>query len=211
MASDSVHHPVFARLYAVMARHEPRELVEHRRELLEGAAGRVIEVGAGSGANFAHYPAEVAEVLAVEPESHLRAKALEAAAAAPVAVTVLEGTADRLPADDASFDVAIASLVLCSVGSQQSALGELRRVLRPGGELRFLEHVLAGSPRLARRQARVDRLFWPRAFGGCHTARDTPAAIRAAGFVVERERRLELGPRFLPVAPHVLGLARAPR
>ena len=80
--------------------------------------------------------------------------------------------------------------------------------MRPGGELRFYEHVLSHERRIARRQRVVDRLFWPRAFGGCHTARDTPAAIAAAGFAVERQRRIQVGPRFVPAATHVLGAAR---
>jgi ubiquinone/menaquinone biosynthesis C-methylase UbiE len=206
-ASD-VSHPLFARLCAVMSRKEPAEVREHRRELLSGLSGRVLELGAGSGANFGFYPAEVSEVVAVEPEPYLRGKAVEAAASAPVRVTVVDGTADRLAVADASVDAAIACLVLCSVPDQSRALAELHRVLRPGGELRFYEHVLSHESPVARRQRAVDRLFWPRAFGGCHTARDTPAAIAAAGFAVERQRRIEVGPRLVPAATHVLGAAR---
>ena len=203
-----VRHPLFARLCAVMTRKEPAQVREHRRELLRGLSGRVLELGAGAGANFGLYPTDVSEVVAVEPEPYLRGKASEAATSAPVRVTVIDGTADRLPAEDASVDAAIACLVLCSVADQPAALAELHRVLRPGGELRFYEHVLSHKPQVARNQRLVDRLFWPRAFGGCHTARDTPAAITAAGFAVERQRRLSVGPRFVPAATHVLGSAR---
>jgi SAM-dependent methyltransferase len=203
-----VHHPLFARLYAVMSRKEPAEVGEHRRELLSGLSGRVLELGAGPGANFGFYPADVSEVIAVEPEPYLRGKAIAAAASAPARVSVVEGTADRLPAEDASVDAAIACLVLCSVPDQSAALAELHRVLRPGGELRFYEHVLSHQRRVARSQRAVDGLFWPRAFGGCHTARDTPGAIAAAGFAVERQRRMHVGWRFLPAATHVLGIAR---
>jgi ubiquinone/menaquinone biosynthesis C-methylase UbiE len=203
-----VRHPLFARLCAVMTRKEPAQVREHRRELLRGLSGRVLELGAGAGANFGLYPTDVSEVVAVEPEPYLRGKASEAAASAPVRVTVIDGTADRLPAEDASVDAAIACLVLCSVADQPAALAELHRVLRPGGELRFYEHVLSHKPQVARNQRLVDRVFWPRAFGGCHTARDTPAAITAAGFAVERQRRLSVGPRFVPAATHVLGSAR---
>jgi ubiquinone/menaquinone biosynthesis C-methylase UbiE len=206
--APEVHHPLFARLCAVMSRREPAEVRDHRRELLNGLSGRVLELGAGAGTNFAFYPDEVSEVVAVEPEPYLRGKAVEAAASAPVRVTVVDGTADRLPTEDASVDAAIACLVLCSVPDQSVALAELQRVLRPGGELRFYEHVLSHTSRVARSQRAVDRLFWPRAFGGCHTARDTPTAIAAAGFAVERERRLRVGPRFVPAATHVLGIAR---
>jgi ubiquinone/menaquinone biosynthesis C-methylase UbiE len=205
--ASKVHHPLFARLYAVMSRNEPAEVREHRRELLTGLSGRVLELGAGAGANFGFYPADVSEVIAVEPEPYLRGKAVEAAASSPVRVTVVEGTADRMPLEDASLDAAIACLVLCSVPDQSGALAELHRVVRPGGELRFYEHVLSHKRRVARRQRAVDRLFWPRAFGGCHTARDTPAAIAAAGFAVERQRRIRVG-RFTPAATHVLGIAR---
>lgn len=206
--TPEVRHPLFARLCAVMSRKEPAEVREHRRELLNGLSGRVLELGAGAGANFGFYPAEVSEVIAVEPEPYLHAKAVEAAAAAPVRVTVVDGLADRLPVADASVDAVIACLVLCSVPDQSRALAELHRVLRPGGELRFYEHVLAHTPGAARRQRVVDRLFWPRAFGGCHTARDTPGAIAAAGFAIERQRRIPVGVRFNPAATHVLGSAR---
>jgi ubiquinone/menaquinone biosynthesis C-methylase UbiE len=207
---SAVHHPLFARLWSVMIRNEPPEIRRHRDELLSGLSGRVIELGAGAGTNFAHYPASVDEVVAVEPEPYLRERAQAAARAASVSITVLAGDADHLPVEDEGFDAAVACLVLCSVPDQQSALAELHRVLRPGGELRFYEHVLSERPRVARSQRVVDRLFWPRAFGGCHTARDTPAAISHSGFAMEDERRMSVKtvPVAFPVAPHVIGRAR---
>ena len=141
-----VRHPLFARAFARAApRMEEAGVAAHRRELLDGVRGRVIEVGAGTGASFAHYPATVDEVVAVEPEPYLRARALEAAAAAPVGVTVVAATAEELPFADGSFDVGVASLVLCSVRDPGAALAELHRVLRGGGELRFYEHVRGGG------------------------------------------------------------------
>ncbi len=211
MSPSSVHHPAFARLWSVMSRHEPAEIRRHREELLAGLSGRVIEVGAGAGSNFAHYPATVEEVLAVEPEPYLRERARAAAAArADVRIDVVDGVADQLPADAASFDAAVACLVLCTVPDQAGALAELRRVLRPGGELRFYEHVRSNNPALALSQRVVDRVFWPRAFGGCHTARDTTTAIRRAGFDVEDQRRMWVNPLPIafPVATHAIGRAR---
>ena len=210
--SEQVRHPIFARLYARLAkRKDPRE-EEHRRELLDGLTGRVVEVGAGSGLNFAHYPAEVVEVVAVEPESYLRSVAEEVAAEAPVKVTVVAGVAGALPLEDASVDAGVASLVLCSVSDQAAALGELQRVIRPGGELRFYEHVVAEDPKTRRAQRRVSRI-WPHLGGGCHVDRDTVGAIEAAGFVMERVHRFDFvpGPLLTPVRPHVLGVARRPQ
>jgi ubiquinone/menaquinone biosynthesis C-methylase UbiE len=211
MSTDAVRHPLFARFYAkVLTRNEPDEVRAHREELLRGLSGRVLEIGAGAGTNFPHYPATVTEVLAVEPEPYLRKQAAAAAARAPVPITLLDGVADALPAEDGSCDAAVACLMLCSVPDQGRALAELRRVVRPGGELRFYEHVRASSPRAQRLQRVVDRLFWPRAFGGCHTDRDTVAAIAAAGFAVEQDRRIAVGGMPPPVATHALGVARRP-
>jgi ubiquinone/menaquinone biosynthesis C-methylase UbiE len=210
-STQKVSNPVFARLYSrVLARNEPAEMRARRDELLAGLHGRVVEVGAGSGANFPHYPPTVTEVVAVEPEPYMRAQAVEAAPKAPVKVTVVDGLADALPLEDASCDAAVACLVLCSVPDQATALAELRRTLKPDGELRYFEHVLATGSRVAGVQRFVDRVFWPRAFGGCHTARDTSAAIAAAGFDVTAEERFKVGTFTVPppVAFQVLGRAR---
>jgi ubiquinone/menaquinone biosynthesis C-methylase UbiE len=208
----TVHHPLFARLYErLSAKEDQRGGAAHRKELLEGLAGRVIEVGAGNGRNFAHYPASVTEVLAVEPEPRLRATAQRAAADAPVPIQVVEGVAQRLPAEDASLDAGVASLVLCTVPDPDTALAELRRVVRPGGELRFYEHVVSGRPTTARLQRALDATLWPRVAGGCHLARDTLAAIERAGFEIESSRRFPFGPSVRgPQVAHILGKARRP-
>nr|MBA2528825.1 class I SAM-dependent methyltransferase [Euzebyales bacterium] len=180
-----VSHPLFARCYDRLSRAiEERGAGEHRREVVAGLSGRVIEIGAGNGLNFAGYPAGVTEVVAVEPEPHLRAVARDAAASAPVAVALVDGVAQDLPYDDGEFDAGVASLVLCSVPDQRQALRELFRVIRPGGQLRFYEHVRSTDARLARLQRAADTV-WPLFAGGCRTSRDTVAAIRAAGFQLD--------------------------
>jgi ubiquinone/menaquinone biosynthesis C-methylase UbiE len=207
----AVRHPLFARFFDRLSRLMEKEVGKHRRELLAGLSGRVVEIGAGNGMNFRHYPTTVAQVVALEPEPYLRSKAERAARDAPVPVSVRDGAADPLPLEDDSFDTAIASLVLCTVPDPDRALAELRRVLKPGGELRFLEHVRSDQPRKARIQERLDRSgIWPRVGGGCHCARDTVAAIQAAGFNIERIQSLNFGPSWIITNPHVLGTGRIP-
>ena len=182
------------------------EIGDHRRRLLAGLSGRILEVGAGNGLNFPHYPAAVTEVLAVEPEPYLRRLALAAARQAPVPIRVVAGTAEALPAPDGAVDAVVASLVLCTVADPDQALAEVRRVLRPGGTLRFYEHVRATDSRLAGWQDRLERP-WGWLVGGCHPNRDTVAAITAAGFRVLELDRFDLAAMPALARPHVLGVA----
>jgi len=207
---EKVEHPFFARFYLRMASgRKARGEDEHRRELLAGLSGRVIEVGAGNGLNFPLYPETVDQVVAVEPEPLLREAATKNAAESPVPVEVIDGVAGRLPVEDESFDAGVASLVLCSVPDQLRALREFQRVIRPGGELRFYEHVVAHTPLSARLQRLADATFWPRVGGGCHLSRETGAAIEQAGFTVEHSRRFSFTPGApVPPLPHILGTAR---
>lgn len=184
------------------ARNEARGGAALRRELLAGARGRVLEVGAGTGLNFPHYPPGV-DLTAVEPEPALRAEAAKSG------VPVLDARADRLPLPDGSVDEVVVSGVLCSVPDQAAALAEFRRVLRPGGRLRFYEHVRARSPLRARWQD-LAALVWPRLMGGCLPNRDTRTAIEAAGFVVSHCRELIFPPgaKVSVVAPRIVGIAQ---
>lgn len=178
MSTTSVRHPIFARVFDRLSGVMERDVGEHREEMLAGLSGRVVEIGAGNGMNFAHYPATVEEVVALEPEAYLRAKAEQAASRAAVPVTVRAGVADALPFEAAVSDAAVASLVLCSVSDPAAALAELCRVLKPRGELRFMEHVRSARPG----KARVQR--WSR---GC--GRGWPAAAIAIAIPSPRSQR----------------------
>jgi ubiquinone/menaquinone biosynthesis C-methylase UbiE len=212
-ASDprDISNPFFVRFY----RRNRRSAVkrgenEHRRRVLEGLMGVVVELGAGDGANFPLYPDTVSEVIAVEPEPRFRAQANEVAREATVPIRVQPGTAEDLPVKDASVDAVLASLVLCTVPDQQAALTEAHRVLRPGGELRFYEHVHADRQPLRAILEIADRSrIWPTIGGGCHPTRDTLSAIKDAGFTVERCEKFGFSPSpMVPTIPHILGIAR---
>ncbi len=209
--AQEISNPLFARFFhRFCGRDQGTGEDELRRELLAGARGRVVEVGAGNGINFPHYPSTVSELIAVEPEPYLRRQAQAAAATAPVPVRVVPGVAAELELESGWADVVVVCGVLCSVPDQHDALTEFRRVMRPGGELRFYEHVRSRRPRFARWQQGVDWL-WSRAMGGCHTDRDTLSAITGAGFVIERCRGFGFPAqaRAYPVVPRIMGLARA--
>ncbi len=210
--TEQVNHPIFARLWdRLLAPISQRRGADgHRRKLLDGLAGRVVEVGAGQGTNLLYYPTSVEQVVAVEPEGHLRRRAERAGASARVPFTVVRGVADALPAEDGSFDAGVAALVLCTVPDQERALAELFRVIKPGGELRFYEHVIAQDPLYAFLQRLADATFWPRMLGGCRPIRDTGATIGRAGFVIETYERFTFSPVPLSPMPHILGVARRP-
>ncbi|MFF2993067.1 class I SAM-dependent methyltransferase [Streptomyces sp. NPDC057950] len=214
VSRDPVHHPLFARYYArVSVAAETRTGMGGVRDrLLPGLFGRVIEIGAGNGLDFAHCPETVSEVVAIEPERRLRRLAVQAALRAEVPVDMAPGVAEALPVKSDAFDAAVVSLVLCGVRDVPRALAELRRVSRPGGTPRFFEHGTGGGRVMAAARRGLDRTVWPRPAGGCHLARDPIAALRAAGFELGPYRRLlmpEKGPR-LPTSYRVLGFAHRP-
>lgn len=184
---------------------EDAGLREMRRELLAGARGRTIEIGAGTGANLDLYPESVSDLVLAEPDPHmlkqLRSKARRE-------IQIVEAPAERLPFEDASFDTAVFTLVLCTVPDPDATLREVSRVLRPGGQMLFLEHVRAEDPGLARWQDRLEKP-WRFLGDGCHCNRDTVATIEASPLKLESAERGSL-PKSPPlVRPLVRGAATA--
>lgn len=186
-------------------------LTRSRRRLVDGRSGTVVEVGAGSGATFEHYPPEVTRVVAVEPDRHLRehsrhrADRLAEASGSGTSIEVVDGVAEALPVGDGEADAVVFGLVLCTVSDVPAALAEARRVLAPGGQVRLLEHVRAdGLPgRIADRIAPV----WGRIGGGCRPNQDTEALIAASGFDVSGLRTRPFPP-VLPFMPMLSGTSR---
>jgi SAM-dependent methyltransferase len=210
VAASKIENPFFARIWPVVVTHETEAVRALRRENLAGLSGRVLEVGAGIGTNFANYPKAVEQVIAVEPEPRLAAHARAAAAVAPVPVVVTADTAEEF-SDARPFDAVVCSLMLCSVRDPARVLLRMYAALRPGGQLRYLEHVASAGAR-GRLQRLADATLWPRLFGNCHTHRDTERSIVDAGFEVETSRREWTLPVWapLPVSELVLGRARRP-
>jgi ubiquinone/menaquinone biosynthesis C-methylase UbiE len=198
-------HPIFAALYDPLgASAERRWMGGRRRRLLAGARGAVLEIGGGTGANLAHYR-DVDRVTIAEPDPFMRNKIGPKLEDARVPVEVAAAGAEALPFPDGSFDTVVSTLVLCTVPDQEAALDEVRRVLRPGGRLLFIEHVRAtGSA--ARWQDRLEPL-WRRLLGGCHPNRDTVAAIEEAGFEIEAFESFYPPDPLSGLMPHVQGSA----
>jgi SAM-dependent methyltransferase len=178
----------------------------HRRELLTLARGRTLELGSGTGLNLPHYPHGLDELILTEPAAPMRARLEDAVRRSDAPATVLAAPAERLPIADGSVDTVVSTLVLCTVDEPVVVLDEIRRVLRPDGQLLFLEHVRSDSARLARWQDRLETP-WRRFAVGCRCNRATLASIEAAGFSVQRSR--EATWRAMPpiVRPIVMGSA----
>ena len=159
----------------------------NRRALLAQASGRVLEIGAGTGLNLAHYLDEIDELVLVEPEPSMRERLTRRIRRAGSHAAVVGAPAEALPFADGSFDTVVCTLVLCTVSAPDTALGEIGRVLRPNGRLLFIEHVRADSPTLAYVQ---DRLLepWRRFASGCRCNRATVELMRACGFQVDARR-----------------------
>jgi ubiquinone/menaquinone biosynthesis C-methylase UbiE len=199
--------PVFSAAYTAMGRlAELSEFADVRRRLLSRAAGRVIEIGTGPGFNFRYYPETVTEVVATEPDPYMLRRARRVAGDGHSRIRLRPARAENLPFEDGSFDVAVSTLVLCSVQQPDRALSQIRRVLRPGGTLLFIEHIRSEDPRIARWQDRLQPL-WGYIAGGCHANRDTEPTIREAGFEIESLRYFPFGP-YPPIREHIVGAAR---
>jgi SAM-dependent methyltransferase len=198
---------IFAAIYdRVMAKTEKAGLAGRRQGLLGDVSGRVLEIGGGTGANLRHYGDGVTELTVVEPEPAMARRLARKARAGGRRVELVHAFAEELPFADGHFDAAVSTLVLCTVDDQRRALAELRRVLKPGGRLLFIEHVRSEAPGVARWQDRLNRLNRAVA-GGCNCNRLTLDAIRSAGFTVTEVERgeLEKAPPF--VRPLVVGAA----
>lgn len=187
---------------------EEAGLRQMRAELLAGASGRVLELGAGTGANLELYPDSVERLVLAEPDPHMTKRLRAKLGGSNRAAEVVEAPAERLPFDDDSFDTAVVTLVLCTVPNPQAALAEVARVLEPGGRLLFIEHVRAKSPDLARWQDRLERP-WRFLGDGCHCNRDTVAAIEASPLTLGEVEHDKL-PKAVPIVePLVRGSATA--
>lgn len=198
---------VFALIYdPLVAVSERVGLAERRRRLLGEASGRVLEVGAGTGRNVPHYPRDIEELVLTEPVEPMAKRLERRLAREGRKGHVVRASAEALPFEDASFDTVVSTMVLCSVHDVQVALGEIRRVLKPGGRLLFLEHVRADEPRLARRQDRLNGA-WSWFARGCRCNQETLELLEASTFTVERLERCELPAAPSIVKPIVLGRA----
>ncbi|HEY7626745.1 MAG TPA: class I SAM-dependent methyltransferase [Ilumatobacteraceae bacterium] len=191
-----------------MAKIERAALRDFRIRLLADARGRVLEIGGGTGANLPFYGPGVESLTITEPEPPMIRRLEKKVGEQAPSTTVLRAPAEDLPFEDRSFDVAVSTLVLCGVDDQPRALRELRRVLRPGGELLFIEHVRSDETRLARRQDRLNGLS--RFLVGCECNRPTLTSIGAAGFTVTEVEHVTMPkvPSF--VSPFIVGRATSP-
>lgn len=197
---------LFAAIYdPLMKATEDACLSAWRAELLAPLVGTVLEVGAGTGANLAHYSSGVRRLVLAEPDPGMRARLSRRARGRDA--TVVDAGAEKLPFADGEFDVVVSTLVLCSTEDPRGALAEMHRVLRPSGKLVFIEHVAAadGSRRLGW-QRRIEPL-WKRLMGNCHLTRRTDEAIAAAGFDLDEVRRESLRKAFPLVRPSIRGSA----
>jgi ubiquinone/menaquinone biosynthesis C-methylase UbiE len=171
----------------------------YRRRVIGAADGRVLEIGIGSGLNLPFYGAKVREIFGLEPSPRLAAMAERASRKTGRAVNLVEGSAEAIPMDSGSFDTVVTTWTLCSIPEAVKALGEMRRVLKPGGQLLFVEHGLAPEQNVQKWQHRLTPV-WKRIGGGCHLDRPIRTLVETAGFDI-----VALENSYLPRAPQALG------
>jgi ubiquinone/menaquinone biosynthesis C-methylase UbiE len=205
-------HKWFAAIYdKMLASEEKKYLGAIREDMLKDVSGDVLEVGAGTGANFQYYR-KGAHVVAIEPDPYMLQRAQERAANAAVDIDLRQVAADQLPFPDAAFDFVIATLVLCSVSDPRKVLSEIYRVLRPGSEYRLYEHVRYRNPIGGLVQDAVTPV-WQWFGAGCHPNRDAERLVRESGFEVVSAQRLTHVPPVPPmifVRPNLRAVARRP-
>ncbi len=202
---------LMAQLYdRIMGPTEVACLQAWRADLLGALSGRVLEIGAGTGYNLAHYPDAVHHLTLTEPDDHMRERLLDRLDHFGGSTDITAASVNKLPDDDDTYDAVVATLLLCSVGDPAHALSEIRRVLKPGGRYVFIEHVAAdhGTPR--RRWQGVIEPAWKLVAGNCHVTRNTGDIIEAAGFVVERLERESMRKALPWVRPSIRGYATKP-
>lgn len=172
-----------------------KQLLPFRQRVTGAAEGRVLEIGIGSGLNFSYYGGAVTSIIGLEPSSELLRMARPHAKAARAPVTLMDASAETIPLDSGSIDTIVTTWTLCTIANAAQALGEMRRVLKPGGALLFVEHGRAPEPSVARWQDRLDPL-WSRLAGGCHLNRKMDDLIRSSGFRIEALENARIpGPR----------------
>ena len=186
-----------------------RNLAAYRGRIIPAAEGRVLEIGIGSGLNLPFYSRNVTHVIGLEPSPRLliMARRVERAGSGPI--EFIEGSAEAIPLKDASGDTVVTTWTLCSIPDAPRALRDMRRVLRPGGRLLFVEHGRAPDPNVVWWQDRLTPL-WSRFNAGCHLNRDTAAAVERAGFTLERAEYSDPYPRLVPTQPILEAVARPP-
>ena len=205
-------HRWFAAVWDFQTRHEPKKLHNWRSETVSGAKGDVLEIGCGSGANFSLYDASAARIIAIEPDPSMLKRARARAAETAGRVEVRQASAEELPFDDYSFDSVISTWNMCSVPDYKRALAEVRRVLKPGGEYRFLDHVRYDGGPLAAIQDRIVP-FWTWCGAGCHPNRDIESAVVESGLQIRQLAHLTSVPPIPPVImvrPCIKGVAIRP-
>jgi SAM-dependent methyltransferase len=202
---------LFAAIYdKFMAATEEAGLADARRGLLANARGATLELGAGTGGNLQHYPEAVTELVLTEPSEHMAKRLRAKTSASGRDAQVILAPAERLPFEDEHFDTVVGTLMLCTADDPAAVLGEVRRVLRPGGQLLFLEHVRSDEPKLARWQDRLEKP-WGYLGAGCHPNRPTLATIEASGLTVEGVEHGRL-PKAPPIVrPMISGRATRPQ